>query len=177
MNKHPDREECMKYLEEYRTPPHVVKHCIAVTDVAVKIARALNKHGYNLNLELIVAAGLMHDILRLEDRHWEAGSKLVKSLGYEEEADIILDHMTYSQFNNIKNLNEKDLVCLADRIVKEDKYVGLTARMEYIIKKVEKKGDLKAREIILSKKAKMQLLIDDIEKVIGKSIDDIVKNK
>ena len=78
----------MYFLRVYNTPPHVVRHCIAVTDAALKIANALNQHGYKLDLELIQGAGLLHDISRVKEKHWEVGARLVRNWGYVEEADI-----------------------------------------------------------------------------------------
>ena len=50
--QHPDRQECLRLLKEYGTPEHVIRHCMAVADTAVRIGRALNEHGYHLDLEL-----------------------------------------------------------------------------------------------------------------------------
>ena len=48
------------------------------------------------------------------------------SLGYREVSDIIRVHMTYEPFSHLENISETDLVCLGDRLVMEDRYVGLT---------------------------------------------------
>ena len=42
-------------------------------------------YGFDLNIRLITAAGLLHDIARVEDRHWEVGAELMKKLGYNQE--------------------------------------------------------------------------------------------
>ena len=60
--KHPTREECEELLEKYGTPEHVRNHCREVARTAFVIASALNEKGYDLDLELILAAGLLHDI-------------------------------------------------------------------------------------------------------------------
>ena len=60
--KHPTTEECLKLLEEYGTPTRVKGHCRAVADTACRIGRALNRHGHHFDLELVNAAGLLHDI-------------------------------------------------------------------------------------------------------------------
>ncbi|WP_269477357.1 HD domain-containing protein [Hominibacterium faecale] len=173
--KHPSRQDCLRLLEEYKTPEHVVKHCKAVADTAVKMGKALNEHGYHLDLELIEAAGLIHDIARVEDEHWEKGYELAKSLGYEQEADIIKVHMRYSPFSAVEHINETDLVCLGDRIVKEDAYVGLDKRMEYIIEKARKQGHADAEKRILEKKKEAQALIEGIENTIGMTLDQLMK--
>lgn len=173
--QHPDRQECLRLLKEYGTPEHVVRHCVAVADTALAIGTALNEHGHHLDLELIQAAGLIHDIARVEDEHWEKGYQLARKLGYEQEADIIRQHMYYSPFSPVEHVTEADLVCLGDRLVKEDQYVGLDKRMAYIIEKARKQGHPEAEKHILEKKQEAERLLDGIEKTIGTTVDQLMK--
>lgn len=175
--KHPTREECERLLSEYKTPEHVRGHCRAVADTAYTIAEALNKKGYKLDLQLIMAAGMLHDIARVEDRHWDAGADLMDKLGYDGESRIIRVHMTYSPFSHADKITETDMVCLGDRLVKEDKYVGLDARIEYIINKASRNGHPEAKPIILEKKKDTKRFMDEIEEVIGVSIDRLMTGK
>ncbi|MEG0829085.1 MAG: HDIG domain-containing protein [Anaerovoracaceae bacterium] len=174
---HPTRDECLKLLKEYNTPIHVINHCKAVAHVAMVMGNELNRNGFKLNLDLIQGAGLLHDIARVEDEHWKIGSKIAESLGYTQEAHIIGVHMTYSPFSSIESINETDLVCLGDRVIKEDAYVGLDERMEYIIQKAKNKGHKDAIARILEKKKEAEGLIDGIEKTIGMSLDELMKAK
>ncbi len=173
--KHPDRQECERLLNEYNTPEHVKGHCRAVADMAYTLAKELNKHGFELDTDLILAAGMLHDIARVKDRHWDVGAELMDKLGYHEEAKIIKVHMTYSPFSDIKDINETDLVCLGDRTVLEDEYVGLDKRMDYVINKAKKNGNPQAEPIILEKKKQTRGFINQIEDVIGMSLDDLMK--
>ena len=173
--QHPDRQECLRLLKEYGTPEHVIRHCMAVADTAVRIGRALNEHGYHLDLELIQAAALIHDIARVENEHWEKGYQMARNLGYNQEADIIRVHMNYSPFSPVEHVTETDLVCLGDRTVKEDEYVGLERRMEYIIEKARKQGHPEAEKRILEKKQEARLLLDGIERTIGMTVDQLME--
>ncbi len=172
--KHPTTEECLKLLEEYKTPDRVKGHCRAVADTACCIGRALNQHGHHFNLELINAAGLLHDIARVEDRHWDVGADFAEKIGYHEEANIIRVHMTYSPFNPLPEATETDLVCLADRLVKESKYVGVDERIQYIIDKAVNSGHPEAKPRILEKKEELKMFIHDIEKEIGMTVDELM---
>lgn len=173
--KHPTREACEELLNEYQTPEHVKGHCRAVAQTAYTIAEALNENGFALDLQLVLAAGMLHDIARVEDKHWKAGAKLMKRLGYKEEARIIKAHMTHSFPVKLKRLNETDMVCLGDRLVMEDQYVGLDRRIEYIINKAEKKGHPEAKPVILQKKEKTRIFMDKIEAVIGCTIEELMR--
>lgn len=168
-------EECTRLLKEYGTPDHVVRHCRAVADAAVKLAKELNLHGAKLDIELIKGAALIHDIMRVEENHWDKGADIARNLGYEDEADIIKVHMTYDMKKEVEELREVDLVCFGDRVVKEDKYVGLEDRMKYVMDKLQ--NNPAAVERITKKTAETKALLNKIEKTIGKSIDEIMEKE
>ena len=79
--RHPDRAQCMQMLDSYETPAHVIGHCKAVAAVGYTLAKALNARGYDLDLDLILAAGLLHDMARVEDMHWEVAAKYCEARG------------------------------------------------------------------------------------------------
>lgn len=174
----PDREECYQILRDFDTPPHVVRHCEAVCDVAMKVGKELNKYGFDFDLDLVQAAGLVHDVARVEDKHWDVGADLMLSKGYQDVADIVRVHMYYPAFSDIDDATETDLVCLGDRTVLEDQYVGLTDRIEYIIGKIRgQKGTADYQAHVDRLRGKMmdsQRFIDGVERVTGKTLDEIV---
>ena len=175
-NRHPDRAECMKMLREYGTPPHVAGHCKAVAAAAYRLGHALNSKGGALDLELILAAGLLHDIARVEDNHWDVAADLCEAKGFYEEAAVIRVHMSYDPFNDADHLNETDLVCLADRTVLEDRYAGIDLRMEYIVEKARRGGREEHIPFILKKKEQTKALIHDIEEKIGMTLEDLYRD-
>lgn len=175
--KYPDKKRCEELLNEYGTPEHVKGHCKAVADTAYAIGSALNEKGFDLDLDLITAAGMLHDIARVQDRHWDAGADIAASLGYDDVAEIIRVHMSYSPFSALKDVTETDLVCLGDRLVCEDEYVGLDKRIEYIINKAISKGRPEAKPYILKKKEDTRRFMDEIENVIGITIDDLMRRR
>lgn len=175
--KYLTREACFALLKEYETPPHVVRHCIAVTVTALKIAGALNQQGHHLDLDLIQGAGLIHDIARVEEEHWVKGAEIALKMGYPREAHIIENHMFYDEFSDITRINETDIICLADRLVKEDQYVGLDQRIKYVIEKVRRQGKPDAEAHILERKKDAQRLIDQIEHLTGKSLDELMQEE
>lgn len=167
----------MEYLAEYKTPAHVIGHCKAVADTACRIASELNKHGYDMDIELIRAAGLTHDIARVEDEHWNRGAEFMAERGWLAEAEIIRVHMHYSPFSALENLDEIDMICLADRTVLEDAYAGLDKRMDYIIAKAKKAGRLNAEAVINAKKEETRKTITGIENIIGITFDQLMKGE
>lgn len=168
-------EQVQELYREFNTPANVMGHCKAVTDCGLRIAKALNAKGYKLDLDLIRGAGLAHDAARTMDRHWDVMADKLKELGYDDEAAIVKVHMDPREYSPIDKLTETDIICLGDRLVKEDKYVGIDERFDYIIDKARKHGVLNYDEIIANK-AKMQKLLDDIESVIGCTIDSLFED-
>lgn len=159
-----------KLYTTYETPPWVIGHCKEVSRVATTIGEALNQRGYNLDTELIRVSGLAHDVLRTKDDHDLEMGKLLDEMGYHEEADVVRRHMRY-YFNPIEELNETDIMCLADRIVKEDTYVGIIDRVDYLI---HKPGETPNRtERLLGAREESKAYIAQIEDLLGQSIDSL----
>ncbi len=168
----PDKVE--EIYKEFGTPDRVKAHCRAVADCGVRIAEALNAHGFKLDLDLIRGAGLVHDAARTFDRHWDVMADKLREMGYYDEAAIVKVHMNPGEYNPLDKITESDLVCLGDRLVKEDRYVGIDERFDYIVNKAKKYGVLEF-DTIMENKAKMRHLLDEIEEAIGCSIDDLFK--
>lgn len=162
----------MALLKQYHTPGHVIKHCVKVTDTALKIGQALNDKSCGLDLELIQGAGLIHDIARVEEKHWEIGAEIAENLGYHAEAEIIRIHMFYNCDPTKEKITEADILCLADRMVKEDQYVGLDNRMQYILDKFRENPE--AFALISERIRDNKLMIGRIEKILGASIGSVV---
>ena len=161
-----------RLYKEYDTPPHVIRHCKAVAWCALTIARELNKHGYNLDLELVEGAGIVHDVARTSPRHWDVMADKLTEMGYPDESAIVRVHMEPGEYNDLAHITEADMVKLGDRLVKEDQYVGIDERFDYIIEKAKKYGALRFDEIMVNKQ-KMQVLLDEIEGAIGCTIDSL----
>lgn len=173
--KHPTIEECKALWNKYETPLHIRKHCMAVAMVAHAIGTELVRNGADLDLDLIMAAGMCHDVVRLIDRHDLEGARVMREHGYNQEADIIQVHMLYGKFSPLKFVTETDLVCLGDRTVKENTYVGIEERYEYIINKAIRNGHPDAAPFIKEKMADAVRFTDEIKAMTGKTIDEIAR--
>ena len=171
MNKRISQDEILMLYVEFKTPPNVIRHCMAVATVAVTIAEALNEHGFDLDADLINAAGLTHDIARARARHWDVMADKLEDMGYMEESILVRNHMTGTGYNDVSKVNE--MVWLGDRLVKEDQYVGIDERFEYIIEKARSMGAEDHIKDILESKVDMQRLLDQIQEVIGQSVDSL----
>ncbi len=167
-------KEAERLYEKYQTPAHVIAHCREVTRVACGIAEQLNKHGYHLDLDLIRGAGLAHDVARTSEEHWNVGAEILRELGYDDEANIVQQHMSY-QFKPVDRLTETDMVCFGDRLVKEHDYVGVDERFRYIMDKAPKRPGI--REHLIERREEMRSLLNQIENIIGVSMDALFKQE
>ena len=171
-NKHPNHNECIRILQEYGTPQNVIKHCKAVAGAASRLAFTLNEKGLYLNTALVLSGGLLHDIARVSEEHWIVGAEYVLQSGYDLEAEIIRHHMHHSHDTDPYKLKELDMVCLGDRLIMEDEFVGLDARMDYAISKAG--GQKWIIDIINEKREINRVLLQNIENMIDISITELI---
>lgn len=63
--KIPGREECLKIFKRYVLFSNVEEHCVAVTTLAMYLAEKIKeKREPNLNLDLVFAVSLLHDLAK-----------------------------------------------------------------------------------------------------------------
>ncbi len=168
MSKRLSEAEIEELYIVYQTPEHVVAHCRAVGRVAERIAKELMRSGVDIDPALVRAAGFAHDVMRKMDYHGERCADLLIEMGYPEEADLVRDHMTRA-LGDPEHPTANDVLCLADRIVKEHAYVGPDARFEDLI---IRRGQDKS-EHLLRARDKIKDYIRVIEKRIGRSFDSL----
>jgi molybdenum cofactor cytidylyltransferase len=122
----PSSAESRALLEmSYDPQDPVVRHSRAVAELAVQLGRALNAAGGDLDLELLEAAGLLHDVARREPEHAEAGAERLRTLGFGAVAEVVATHMDLPAPGRI---GAAEIVFLADKLVQEDRRVSLEER-------------------------------------------------
>ena len=145
--KTPSREECLRMLRENYVPPHIIAHSEAVADVALELGREMKKNGERVNLRLLDAGALLHDISKFaslgkhetEISHGETGAKLLRKLGFPWIAEIAQAHMFSSIFTEgALDTWEKKLVYYADKRVNHDRRVKLDSRIAYLSRRYPK---------------------------------------
>ena len=60
----PSPSQCLDFFEQYQVPRNIKEHCLAVQKVAVFLAEQLLTAGISLNLELVRAGSLLHDLFK-----------------------------------------------------------------------------------------------------------------
>lgn len=166
-----DKKLQEKFFDEYGTPMHVRRHCSAVAECAVKIGKALNEVGYKLDLELIEGAANVHDVARTAADHEKVGAEFLVERGYEREARLVRGHMRHA-FNPVDQIDELDVLCMADRVVKEDEYVGIDERMAYLMQKPGMTPERIQRIKMIAEETREYF--EELEKLIGKTFDELL---
>jgi putative nucleotidyltransferase with HDIG domain len=62
-----DIKKVNELYKKYRTPAHIIKHCKQVAKVAEKIGRSYLKKGIDIDLDSLIYAALLHDLMRIID--------------------------------------------------------------------------------------------------------------
>lgn len=144
----PTRKECLDLIRQHQMLPHILQHSKLVTRIALLIAGKLNRAGLNLDLALVEAAALLHDIaktrsIETNENHAHTGGKLLTSLGYPAVANIVRQHIRLDSGSaasaNSKIVTEEELVNYADKRAKHEEVVDLSERFRDIEQRYAKK--------------------------------------
>ncbi len=124
----PSDEECEEILTGiFGVPGRVISHSRAVARVARFIASELNGRGHSLDMDLLNAAALLHDIARNEPDHAAAGGRIVRVMGFPDVAAVIESHMDIEVYPE-NPIGPAEVLYLADKMTSEDRVVYLEER-------------------------------------------------
>ena len=128
----PGREECKSIIARYKVPANIIEHSEIVCKVAEETADKLIGKGIEVNKNLLIAAALLHDVLRHKENHVVEGTNLIKSLGYPEVAEVMRKHTIYWHENEkvLPVTIEEKILLYSDDCVMGNKIVSLKERIE-----------------------------------------------
>jgi len=171
----PSKNECAAIFLKYKTSESVIKHGDAVSEISCRIAGLLNGTGrIFLDIDLIRAGALLHDIARDKPDHAVEGALILEQLGFPDVAKIIRWHMDIEFDGNNSYIDETAIVYLADKMVKEDMFISLKERFGESLEKFSTKPEVLKN---ISKRKKNAFLIKEkIEKIAGVSDLESVLN-
>jgi len=127
-------------MSRYGMLENIVSHSLEVAKVALFISVELNKRGQTIDLGLVEAASLLHDLtktecLKTKDDHAQTGSQQLKRMGYERVGEVVAQHIWLEKEGDPSCVCEEEIVNYADKRVMHDRIVPLEERF----------NDLKAR--------------------------------
>jgi len=83
----PTRDEALRILGEAGCCRGVVEHCLQVMVIAMRLAEAFRERGFDVDLALVEAGALLHDLGRSRThgiRHGVVGGELARGMGLPE---------------------------------------------------------------------------------------------
>lgn len=130
----PDRKECQALWEEYRMPEHIRKHSQTVSKVAVFIGRKLRDKGIDINLPLLKASALLHDIgkaycIKHGGAHSQVGASIViQHTSNPLIAMAVMHHVFWPDQIDIQKYFLPLTIIYSDKRVKHDQVVDIDKR-------------------------------------------------
>ena len=144
---------------------NIIHHSMEVANVALYLSTELNKRGQRIDLLLVEAASLLHDLTKTdsfktkEDHAW-TGSRLLKEIGYEEVGEVVAQHIWLSHDVDPLLVSEEEVVNYADKRVMHDRIVSLEERFNDLRDRYGR--DQKAMDYL----GRMEMVIQEIENKI-----------
>jgi len=142
----PTREEALRVLVESGCSPRVVRHCEAVAVLAAQMAEACGRRGLGVNVQLVEAGALLHDLGRSKTHtvdHVVEGARVARSLGLPRPVVSIIERhagggitadearrLGWPAKSYVPRTLEEKIVAYADKLVEGSRRVDIrrTAR-------------------------------------------------
>jgi uncharacterized protein len=134
----PNERRCFDLLTKYETPDHIVLHSRAVWEVGRVLGEGLLRRKHAVDMVLIRAACLLHDIGKFPcirdgtKYHDVRGEEILASEGYPLVGSIVGRHV-FLRSENHSPPREEHIVFYADKRVLHDEVVSLDDRFAYLI--------------------------------------------
>jgi len=169
----PTEAECLALLGTFcPAGSPIIRHGGAVADLAVLLAQKLNQAGQRLDIALLTAAGLLHDIARSEANHAQAGARLLREAGFGTVAELVASHMDLEP-DNEDVVSPKELLYLADKLVQGERRVTLAERFQAALERhshdpaIFKKVNDRLKTAVIIKTR--------LEATLGCSMEEVIK--
>jgi putative nucleotidyltransferase with HDIG domain len=158
--KIPTEKECLEMLAQNRVPENIVRHSVKVKEFALELAQKMAEKGIKVNLGLVGAGALLHDLDKIETlgtnkKHGTLAWEKLRRKGCYAVADIARKHLVEMVWR-LSSWEEK-LVYYADKRVIDEKIVPLKERLDFIKQKYGLKDKKLMAKIRESEKAIIEL--------------------
>lgn len=158
-------------LMKEQTLKNIVDHGKAVAKLSQIIANALVDKGYNIDIDLLMASALLHDIKKAEKNHAIVGGEFITKLGYPTLGSIISSHMG-NDLCNTNKITEKEILFFADKMIKDTSLVSISIRFSFSYEKFKDSDEITKK---IKEKEKLALDIKHhIESIISEDLEEII---
>lgn len=173
--KLPSREEAIQILIQAGCSKKVIRHCEAVAELALEIAKTCKEKGLEVDLNLVEIGALLHDIGRAKTHsvhHAVTGAEIAKAMSLPEPIIAIIKRhvgggITSKEAEKLgwpkdiyvpKTLEEK-IVAYSDKLIEGARRVPIEKTIESFSKKLPKAAVMR----VLKLHEEMTSLIGDCQ--------------
>jgi CTP:molybdopterin cytidylyltransferase MocA len=154
-------------------PEKGLAHGRMVGEVAGILCEAVIHHSRReLSAYLCRVCGLLHDIAKGHPRHEATGATWLAALGFDRAAEIVAAHKDMD-WNPEMGIGERELVHLADKLVRGSRMIGVSQRFEE--KLALYRHDPEAVQAILGRYRLAQDLAAAVEAEVGQPLELIME--
>lgn len=162
--KIPDKRECLRLLRKYQTPQNILAHCLAVRRVALVLALALQKKGIRINLRLLSAAALLHDVAKWAAaqsgaNHIRMARAILAAEGWPEVGKLVGAHGFETILRKGLKSWEEKILFYADMRVRGNKISTLRSRFGYLRKRYPNLKKMIDRVEPLARRLEMEIAL------------------
>lgn len=167
----PSRKECRALLAmRYRPEDPIVRHSAAVARLAVELGAALNAAGAAFDLELLEAAGLLHDLARREPEHARVGAEQLRTLGFTPVAELVAVHMDLP-LSTAPGIEAAEVLFLADKLVQGERRVSLEERFATVQARFRQDPEVSSK--ISGRLQTARAILGRLERVLGRPLAEM----
>jgi len=148
----PSRADCLRALRKAGCGCDVVRHCVVVSSLAVRIASLFVKRGVCVDVGLVEVGGLLHDMGRSRTHgivHGVVGGEIIRQLGLPEAvarvaethvgAGLTAEEATgfgLPRRDFVPITLEEKIVCYADKLVSGGRVIGFDEAFKKFVEDV-----------------------------------------
>ncbi len=154
----PSREQAIELLRKNHCPRQVINHSLAVADLALDLANQIYEKGYKVDLQLVSAGALLHDLGRSKSHavdHAVVGGQMAEEMGLPKSIICIIkrhvgagitaqeaEELGWPADVYMPQTIEEKIVSYADKLIDNSKCVPI----ETEIKRLQKNNKIQAAE-------------------------------
>jgi putative nucleotidyltransferase with HDIG domain len=166
----PTDRDCFNYWDKFSVLKRIRKHSLLVTELATDITQKAQNLGWQVNIQAVRAAALLHDLaktytLQYGGDHCQLGAAWVMQLTSNTAiAQGIIHHLYWPGTLDLKSHYLPLILIYADKRVKHDQVVSVQERFEDLF---ERYGKSSSHRAIIERSLEQ---IENIEKLIQEQL-------
>lgn len=144
--KIPDREEAICIMKRAGCSQPIIEHCISVSRIALELAWEIRGRGMEIDMKLVEAGALLHDIGRCRTHsveHGAIGGQMARGMGLPEPLVRIIERhvgggitpeeaekLGLERGNYIPETLEEKIVAYADKLIEGERRIPIEETIE-----------------------------------------------